>query len=128
MIALSSTAGHAAESVSVKQVAKIEATVSGQPIVLPQAPSEVNVSVYEIPPAAQLPKHRHPFPRYGYVLAGRLRVTNAETGKIADFKAGDFVVESLNQWHTGANPGTENLKLLVIDQTPVGVGNLETEQ
>lgn len=127
MIALSSAAGHSAEGVVVKQVAKLEATVTGQPIVLPQAPSEVSVSIYEISPAAQLPEHRHPFPRYGYVLAGQLRVTNAETGKVADFKVGDFVVESLNQWHTGSNPGTKNLKLLVIDQTLTGVGNLETQ-
>ena len=31
-------------------------------------------------PGATLPVHNHPYPRYGYVLAGILRMTNIDTG------------------------------------------------
>lgn len=125
LIAASFGAAHAEDRVVVTPVAKLTTTISGQPIVLPTDNPQVTVSVYEIAPGASLPQHRHLYPRYGYVLSGKLRVTNADTGKVADFAAGGFIVESLDQWHSGANPGTEPLRLLVIDQAPAGVNNVE---
>jgi quercetin dioxygenase-like cupin family protein len=91
-------------------------TSSGQPIVLPQKNVQVNVSIYEIAPNAKLPEHEHPFPRYGYVMAGTLRVTNTETGRSLDFKPGDFILEAIGQWHKAENIGTDTIRLLVIDQ------------
>ena len=41
--------------------------------------AQVVVSSYEIAPGAVLPVHKHPFPRYAYVQAGHLRVTNNDT-------------------------------------------------
>jgi quercetin dioxygenase-like cupin family protein len=125
LMAASFGAAHAQDKVVVTPVAKETTTVSGQPIILPQANPEVSVSVYEIAPGAALPQHRHHYPRYGYVLSGKLRVTNADTGKVYDFGPGGFIVESLDQWHSGSNPGSEPLKLLVIDQAPAGVKNVE---
>ncbi len=55
--------------VVVKPVLSTTVTSSGQPIVLPQKDAQVVVSTYEIAPGAALPEHKHPFPRYGYVLA-----------------------------------------------------------
>ena len=98
-------------------------TASGQPITLPSGPVELTVSRFEIPAGASLPVHKHPFQRYAYVLAGTLRVTNAETGETYDYKPGDMVVEVLDTWHSGANVGTDTLVLLVIDQAPPGTGN-----
>ena len=102
--------------------------MSGQALSLPQGPVEVSVTEYDIPPGAVLPTHRHMYPRYGYVLSGILEVTNEETGKTVRFGAGEFAVESINQWHTGTNPGTQPLKLLVVDQTPQGVANIEVRK
>lgn len=103
------------QQVVVKPVLSTTVTSSGQPIVLPQKDAQVVVSTYEIAPGAVLPEHKHPFPRYGYVLAGSLRVINDDTGKTEDFKTGDFILEAVGQWHRGLNPGQEPLKLLVID-------------
>lgn len=98
-------------------------TASGQPITLPQTNAEVIVSTYDIAPGATLPVHKHPFPRYAYVLAGDLRVTNTDTKKSDTYKAGDFIIEMIGQWHQGTNIGTTPVKLLVIDQVEKGAPN-----
>jgi quercetin dioxygenase-like cupin family protein len=125
MTASTVSASGAESKVVVTQLAKTVFTNTGQPLVLPQDNPEVTVAIYEIPPKTRLPAHRHPYPRYGYVLSGQLRVTNSDTGTVGNFSAGDFVVEALNQWHVGENPGDVPLKLLVIDQTPTGTSNVE---
>ncbi|WP_376707371.1 cupin domain-containing protein [Bradyrhizobium sp. 521_C7_N1_3] len=71
--------------------------------------------MFEIPPGAHLPEHEHPYPRYGYILSGSLRVTDTETGHSKTYRPGDFVVESVGRWHTGASEGKAPTRLLVID-------------
>ena len=95
-------------------------TDAGQPLVLPRENPRVIVSIFEIAPGATLPVHKHPSARYAYVLEGHLRVTNADTGASKDYKAGDFVIEMIDTWHSGTNTGTETVRLLVIDQVPDG--------
>src|SRR5215813_4812526 len=85
------------QQVVVKPVLSTTVTSSGQPIVLPQKDAQLTVSTYEIAPGAVLPEHKHPFPRYGYVLSGSLRVINDDTGKTEDFKTGDFILEAVGQ-------------------------------
>ncbi|WP_245297021.1 MULTISPECIES: cupin domain-containing protein [Rhodomicrobium] len=108
-------------------VISTDVTVSGQPIVLPQS-AQLVVTTLEIAPGAALPEHRHKYQRYGYMLAGQLQVTNDETGKVETFKPGDFIVESLGQWHHAATQGNETVKLLVIDQVEKGQGNVEIKK
>jgi quercetin dioxygenase-like cupin family protein len=112
-----------ADAVNVTPLHIATLTASGQPIVLPQGNIQVVTSTYEIAPGAKLPEHKHPYPRYGYLLSGELRITNTETGKSEDYKPGDFIVESLGQWHKAENIGTEPIKLLVIDQIEAGKNN-----
>ena len=112
-----------AEGVKVEPLSKTEVTSSGQPIVLPHGPVEIITSMYEVPPGAKLPEHKHNYPRYGYLLSGELRITNIETGKSVSYKPGDFIIESLGQWHKAENIGTEPIKLLVIDQVAKGHDN-----
>ena len=111
--------------VIVTPVLTTDMTASGQPIVLPSKDVQLIVSTYEIAPGAALPAHRHPFPRFGYMLAGSLRVTNLETAKSDDYKAGDFIPEAIGQWHQGSNIGDGPAKLLVIDQVEKGQLNIE---
>lgn len=113
----------ATSKVVVKPVMSATTTSSGQPIVLPQKDAQVIVSTYEIPPGAVLPKHKHPFPRYAYVQAGTIEVTNLDTGKTQTFKTGDFILEAVDQWHFGANKGKAPVKLLVIDMIEKGAVN-----
>ena len=96
---------------------------SGQPIALPQKNAEVVVSIYDVALGAALPVQKHPYPMYAYVLSGKLRVINSETGRSNTYKAGAFILESVGQWHTGANIGDEPLKLLIINIVEKGQAN-----
>ncbi len=111
-------------AVVVRPLLATSVTSSGQKIVLPGKDAHISVSTYEIAPGAALPEHKHLFPRWGYVLAGMLQVTNTQTGQVENLKPGDFIVESVDQWHKGANTGQETLKLLVIDITPGDQSNV----
>jgi quercetin dioxygenase-like cupin family protein len=104
------------QPIVVTPLASTNVTAAGQPIVLPQKDARVIVSQFDIAPGATLPVHKHPSPRYAYVLAGKLKVTNVETGESNTYKTGDFIVEMMGLWHQGANVGTEPVKLIVIDQ------------
>ena len=116
------------KDVAVTQILSTTVTSSGQPIVLPQKDAQIVVSTYEVIPGATLPVHKHPYPRYAYVLSGNLRVTNRETGHSDTYKPGDFILEAVGQWHTGANIGDEPLKLLVIDMVEKGQTNTVLQQ
>ena len=110
----------AAAPVVVTPIRTTAVTSTGQPIVLPQGTVEITASIFDIAPGATLPVHKHPFPRYGYMLSGTLEVTNVDTGKSDVFKTGDLIVEMVDQWHQGANIGVDPVKLLVIDQIEAG--------
>jgi quercetin dioxygenase-like cupin family protein len=114
--------------VVVSPLASRTETASGQPITLPQKNVQVLVSSFEIAPGATLPVHKHPFPRYAYVEAGTLQVTNVETGKSTTYKSGDFIIEMIGQWHQGTNVGADPVKLLVIDQVEEGTKNTVLRQ
>jgi quercetin dioxygenase-like cupin family protein len=109
--------------VTVTQVLSATTTSSGQPIVLPRTDAQIIVSIFEVVPGATLEVHNHPYPRYGYVLTGTLRVDNIDTGQADTYKTGDFILESVGQWHSGTNIGDEPLKLLIIDMVDKGHGN-----
>ena len=132
LLACATSAAQALDShgaaVVMSPLASATQTASGQPITLPQKNVQVLVSTYEIAPGAKLPVHKHPFPRYAYVQAGTLEVTNVETGKSTTYRPGDFVVEMIGQWHRGANIGTDTVKLLVIDQVEEGAQNTILQQ
>ena len=107
-----------------RSVAQVDATQSGQPILLPQGPVQVTVTETSVAAGGAITPHKHPFPRYAYILEGRLRVTNLDTGTVTMLKAGDFAAEALNQWHRAEPLDGLGAKLLVIDQTPPGQGNM----
>ena len=117
-----------ADAVTVNPLLTTSVTASGQPIVLPQGNVQLITSMYEIPPGAKLPEHEHNSQRYGYLLAGQLRITNTETGKSQQYKAGDFIVELRGQWHKAENIGSEPIKLLVIDQVKPGESTVVLRQ
>ncbi len=116
-------AAEEAGKVTVTPVISARTTASGQPIALPKQNPEVQVSVFEIPVGAVLPVHMHPFHRYAYVLAGKLRVSDRDNVKTFDYVAGDFLIEMVDTWHYGTNIGSEPVRLLVIDQVEAGAQN-----
>ena len=112
------------KDVTVTQLLSTTRTSSGQPINLPQKNAQIVASVYDVMPGAKLPAHNHPYPCYGYVLAGILRVTNIDTGQTHTYKRGSFFLEPVGQWHIGTSIGVEPLKLLVIDVVEEGQTNV----
>jgi len=110
------TGFRARPAVRVTHLLSTSSTATGQRIRLPQEDVDVTAAIYEIPLGATLPIHLHPFPRYGYIISGKLSVTNEATGDTAVYVEGDFVVEAVGQWHSGRNIGSCPLRILVIDQ------------
>ncbi len=130
LIVLLAAPAQAAEDQSVVAIPVLTTTVTatGQPIVLPRESPQVRVVTLDIAPGAVLPEHKHPYPRYGYVLAGTLRVTNTDTCTSMVYGVGDFIVEAVGQWHRGASIGNEPARLLVIDQVENGQRNVVTRE
>jgi quercetin dioxygenase-like cupin family protein len=114
--------------VVVTPVITTSTTAIGQPISLPKTNAEIHVSIYEIPVGATLPVHKHPYHRYAYVLAGRLRVVATDSARTFDYAAGDMVIEIVDAWHYGVNIGEVPVRLLVIDQVEPGQGNTVIER
>lgn len=81
----------ASKAAIISLLASTDKTASGQPITLPLGLPTVSVLRYIIPPGATMPIHKHPYPRYAYVQAGRLAVYAPDTGQRYDYKAGDFI-------------------------------------
>jgi quercetin dioxygenase-like cupin family protein len=116
LAASTAVAADGENAVRVTPVIASSLTATGQPIVLPRDNARVVVSIFDIAQGATLPEHKHPFPRYAYVLAGTLSVTNTETGRTQIYKTGEFIVEAIDQWHRGTSLENAPVKLLVIDQ------------
>lgn len=100
--------------------AVLDATLSGQPIRAPAGDLRVTVTQAILPAGGRLAAHKHPYPRVVNVLAGRLKITNLDTGQIRDALAGDWMVDAVDQWHEAVVVGDEPVRLLTIDQAPPG--------
>jgi len=117
-------ASHAAPAVRVEQLLRTASTTSGGSIRLPDGRVEAVATKYHIASRASLPVHKHPFPRFGYVLSGSLVVTNAETHGFKVFNAGDFIAEDVGIWHEARNYQAQPVELLVIDLVEAGTTNV----
>ncbi len=124
VVLIATPAGAAEGTPPPGRIASTEMTSSGQPIRPPFGRIQVTATIAEIGPDATTPVHKHPFPRFGYVLAGRLQVTNLETGKVVIYETGQFAVDPVGQWHQGHALDGKGVRLLVIDQTPPGQSNM----
>ena len=113
--------------IAIKEMLSTTQTVAGQPIEVPENP-KLNVSTYTIAPGAKLPIHKHPYPRYAYVLSGTIDVILVDTHQTLHFKQGDFFAEIIDGWHFGVNNGSVPVKLLVIDQVPQNVESNTVKQ
>jgi quercetin dioxygenase-like cupin family protein len=128
LLLVGGTQAHAQEAkdVTVTQLLTTTQTASGQRISVPLHPQLV-AAIYEIAPGVALPLHEHPYPRYAYVLAGKIEVVVAG-GKTYRYQEGDFFAEVVNQWHSGRNIGTTPVRLLVLDQVEPGHSNTIIKQ
>lgn len=93
----------------------IDKTLSGQPIRAATGDLRLTINQAVIPAGGTLPPHKHPYPRLVQVLAGRLKVVNLDTGQVTEAKAGDWMVDAVEQWHEARALGDEPVRLLTID-------------
>jgi quercetin dioxygenase-like cupin family protein len=112
-----------AKPVTVTPILATQSTASGQPITFPAGNIAFTASTYDIALGATLPEHKHPFPRYAYVVSGTIAVTNTVTGETVTYRAGDVIVEAVDQWHKASNTGSDAIKLIVYDFAPKGAQN-----
>ncbi len=79
----------------------------------PTGQPQITIIRYQFAPGAILPVHKHPVINAGVLLKGELSV-KTERGETLQLKAGDAVVELVDQWHEGRNNGTETAELIIV--------------
>ncbi|MGI0117757.1 cupin domain-containing protein [Zooshikella sp. RANM57] len=101
--------------VRVDTLSKTRTSWDGTPLpAYPAGQPEVTVLKYTIPPNTQLPLHRHPVINAAYVLSGELTVIKSEGNQTKHLKAGETLVELVNQWHYGKNETEQPTELIVF--------------
>ena len=75
--------------------------------------TQVKILRITIKAGEKLPMHKHPVVNAGYLIKGQLTVIT-EKGKVLEMKAGDQIVEIVNQWHYGENKGTTDAEIVVV--------------
>jgi quercetin dioxygenase-like cupin family protein len=110
----------AEEKISATTLFQSTVTAAGQPIVFPKSHTEVTALMVDIPAGTDTGWHKHPWPRYAYVVSGVITVEN-DAGQAKTYRAGEFFVEQINIFHHGTT--TVPTRLLVIDQDVAGKGN-----
>ena len=66
-----------------------------------------------IPPGVRLPMHIHPVINAGMLIRGQLLVISEAEPK-CELKAGDGLIEMVNQPHYGTNNGKEAAEIVVV--------------
>jgi quercetin dioxygenase-like cupin family protein len=79
----------------------------------PAGQPEVTILRFRIAPGARLPMHKHPVINAGVMLAGELTVIT-EKGQTLHLKAGDPIIEVVEQWHYGHNQGADPVELIIF--------------
>ena len=95
------------------KILETSVTNTGDPIVYPETDHPlITVAIVEIAPGAVTPVHRHPHPMAAYILEGTLEVTAAD-GTVNLYKAGDALVEALDENHQGRVIGDVPVRILI---------------
>lgn len=100
---------------------RYDQTMSGQKLTRPPTPFQLLVTQASYPRGHVITCHRHTWPRYVYLQAGRLRVTNYDARQVKEFTAGQILVEAIGQWHQGEV--LEPVTLVAFEQVPPGGEN-----
>ena len=79
----------------------------------PRGQPEITILRITIPPKSQLPVHEHPVINAGVLLKGELTVVTKDKETL-HLKAGDPIVELVNQPHFGKNEGDQPAEIIVF--------------
>lgn len=101
-------------AIAVQTLAKSTQSWNGQLLpAYPEGQPEVTVLRIVIPAGQKLPMHEHPFINAGVLLKGELTV-HEKNGGTKHLKAGDALIELVNEWHYGESVGAEAAEIIVI--------------
>ncbi len=101
-------------AIKVKTLAKSTTSWNGDTLpAYPAGQPEVTVLRITIPPGMQLPLHEHPVINAGVLVKGELQI-NTKDGESKLLKAGDALIELVNEWHYGANNSAEDAVIFVV--------------
>lgn len=101
----------------VAEARKVERTWTGQPLKWPDRYKTI-ATPFALTDAAPLKEHHHPFPRFGWVVEGHLRVVQVDTGEERIFRPGELIAESILQRHYGVKVGPGHVLLKLLDVVP----------
>jgi quercetin dioxygenase-like cupin family protein len=100
-----------------------KSTMSWDGAVLPEYPEgqpEITILRITIPGGMKLALHSHPVINAGVLTKGQLVVTK-DNGEQKLIEAGEALIEVVNTWHYGANPGDTPAEIIVFYAGAVGV-------
>jgi quercetin dioxygenase-like cupin family protein len=113
--------GGAAQGVRVETLAKSDQAWNGERLPpYPSAQPLVSVLRITIPAGVTLARHHHPVINAGVLLQGRLEVIS-DQGERLELKAGDALIEVVNQVHYGKSLGPEPAVIVVVYAGAQGV-------
>lgn len=73
---------------------------------------QITILKITIPVGEKLEMHKHPVLNIGYLTKGELTV-RSEKGDVLVLRAGDPIVELVDEWHYGENTGSEEAEIVV---------------
>lgn len=124
LFSLSLFAGDKSSPTTEKLAASTKAWTGQKLPVYPSGQPEVSVLKIIIPTGQKLAMHKHPVINAVVVLKGNLTVTT-DSGRVFQVKAGRAMIEVVDQWHYGANQGTETLEMITfyagVKGTPIKI-------
>jgi len=85
----------------------------------PKGQPEITLLRISIPPKSTLRTHRHPVINAAVLISGRLTVKTLD-GQTLNLEAGDTLIEVVNTWHYGFNPGDVPADIIVFYADVVG--------
>ena len=101
-------------NIRIKELAKSTKSWNGELLpAYPKGQPEVTILKITVPPKTKLAMHRHPYINGGVLLKGELTVVTDDHRKLK-IKAGDSIVELVNQLHFGENATDEPAEIIVF--------------
>lgn len=109
-----SSAAAAEGAITVETLAKSVASWDGTALpAYPAGQPEITILRIRVAPGAELPRHYHPVINAAVLIGGQLTVVT-EKQETRHLKAGDALVEVVDKWHSGHNPGPAPADLVVF--------------
>ncbi|MGI9495279.1 MAG: cupin domain-containing protein [Mariniblastus sp.] len=100
--------------IEIKELVKSTESWNGKLLpAYPKGQPEVTILKITVPPKTKLAMHRHPYINAGVLLKGELNVVTDDHRKLK-LKAGDSIVEIVNQLHFGENAMDEPAEIIVF--------------